>query len=536
MDTTIIKLLFDYMDIAAIARLRILSREYRDVIDRHWHTIKGNMLRSIGHNDINNIVRIVYRNDNLLMEVLKMRKLNTGFVLYRYGLDLSILMDSTIPSRYGSANSISPKSRALIEADISENVKLYSNNILYTSATTEDLKLFKKHYYENPHGPIHWNTVLSNYLGGRIQRNVRNYEINWGEIELWDKTDFYKFIKPSIRANYLTQLILMFNEVSPETRKRERDNIVYFVKRALQPYIEQEKQLLQDILAKRNIKLPILYGKDTHRTKHLQASVVMQNSLIRHIFTTATMIDTALAKEYFMLAHELFDLSNDIVIDALIPSILVGQNYELLDYFQQYYKLPVSIYTLLLVIIKKLDISVVTDPILRAKILIIGGADIESVKKIVDISTLEANASLDIGSFPLEIIPWMSYERCMQLYEQLPYGARSHELFITRDLEFWKYYMKEVLNIDEKNKVSMMEILYPLLSYQISLYNIDAVRYIFNCFDNELLLYMNVLDKSNPNLSVFHSVWKEVLSERGLEEAPTVPDFEQMEQMYITAV
>jgi hypothetical protein len=261
-------------------------------------------------------------------------------------------MDSTIASKYGSSDSISPKSRAFIEADVSENVKLYNNTILYTSATNENLKMFKKHYYENPHGLIHWNTVLSNYLGGRIQRNVRNYKLNWEEIELWDKTDFYKFIKPSIRANYLTQLILMFNEVSLETRKREHDNIVNFIRKVLQPYIDQEKKILQDILAKQHIKLPILYGRDMHRTKHLQASAVMQFSLIRHIFSTAAMIDVSLSKEYFILAHELFDLSNDNVIDSLIPSILVGQTFELLEYFQHFYQLPVYIYTLLLIMIK----------------------------------------------------------------------------------------------------------------------------------------------------------------------------------------
>jgi len=91
-----------------------------------------------------------------------------------------------------------------------------------------------------------------------------------------------------------------------------------------------------------------------------------------------------------------------------------------------------------------------------------------------------------------------------------------------------------VLNINEKNKVSEMESLFPLLSYQMSLYNIDGVRYIFNCCDDELLYQMNVLDKSNPNLSVFYSVWKEVLSERGLHEEQVVPEFDQMVmgQMY----
>lgn len=525
MDTTIIvKLLFDYMDIAAIARLRILSKDYRDVIDRHWTLIKNKMIWSIGKNDINNIVRIVYRNDELLMEVLKQRKLNTGFVLYRQGLDLSILMDSTIARNNG--DSISPKSRALIESEITENVKLYSNMGIYTSATNENLKIFKRLYYDNPYGPIHWKTVLSNYLGGRIQRNVRNYKLNWDEIELWDKTDFYKFIKPSIRANYLVHVILMFTEVSQETRRREHNNIINFIRRALQPYIEQEKTLLQDILAKRNIKLPILYGKDTHRTKHLQATNIMQMSLIRNVFSVATMIDVSLAKEYFEIAHELFDLSNDVVIDSLMPGILIGQTFELLEYFQQYYRIPVSIFTLLLVIINKLDISVIKDPILKAKTLIIAGADIESVKKIADITTLEENhvLTLDVGSFPLDVIPWMSHKRCMELYKKLPYGARSHELFITRDVEFWEFYMRETLYIDEK-KVSEMALIFPFMSYQMSLHNIDVVRHIFNCCDDGLLNQIQ-LDKSNPNTAVFHNLWKEVLLNRGIPEEAF--NFDQM--------
>lgn len=544
----IIKLLFIYMPINEIANMRRFSKQHRDIIDRFWKDIVRNMIQSIGYApngslvDINDAVRRVYRNEELLIKVLEQQKLQTGFTLTHDGMELLGMLD---------VEEIDSKAKILLpylpEYVNNKDTEGPAAKKLYSSAISGDLALFKQEYYLNKSKGQNpgWNLVFKNYLAGLIKKSVNNYSINWSIIEQWDKTDFYKFIKPSLRAYFISDVISMFTMTSQETRIREHNNIVDFIRRTMTPYIEQEKVLLSNVIAHNVEVLPPIYGR-AHKTTHALALAVTGFSLIRNLYVKAASIDANLAIEYFTIAHELFDLKNDPMLQQLSGKILQGQTYELIEHVTKYYTIPMNIHTFFLVGTNKLPVDSITDPRTKLKIIIMCGNDIEEIsKKMNEPSALrdlaeEPTADLEhhtmfnlneLSSCSSGIL-WMPVEKCMKIFEALPAGHRSYELFITKDLSFWKIYIYNVFGISDKMPMSEnfkddQERMYrfiQLLNFHIVLNSVDVVRYIYTILDGTL--FKTHFMRQLPPSKTFDTLLNEVYKTRNL----TIDD-EQMWEM-----
>jgi hypothetical protein len=487
MDSSImIKLLFEYMSIDEIARMRILSKKHKEIIDRYWPTIEHKFLGSIGGGenniDINIAAQMVYRNERLLAEVLKLKRLNTGYVLTRDGLDLSIML-----SRIGQ----SKMSRDVMRAQNLEDDQIDLSTI-YTDAYNDDLTAFKAKYYEHNHtmrtGHVAWEQVFADYLRGRLYRNTRNYAINWSEIENFSSTDFYKFIKPSLRAAMFVQLITMFLRVSVETRRREHNNIVQFIRKTFQPYIEQEEMLLRDICRGQIAKPPILYGHGSeYRTKHQVATSIMKNSIIRYAYSYAAIIDVDLSKEYFAKAHELFDLTDDSTLKDFPGNIVIGRTFELINIFHEHrYQIPISVYTLLMVFFGKLQIDDLdVHSVIKAKLMLMNGADPDDIRNKLGYDSMDPDLhaqlsiidTMEFNKIPTEIVPWMTKKYAQKIYDMLDF--KPYDIFITRDLDFWTQYISDVFGYSlESPPPDDDNTLVDLFNFHLKLESIDVLRYI----------------------------------------------------------
>jgi hypothetical protein len=509
-DALIIKLFIEnnYLNIQELARLRAISRFHKAIIDTNWLLIVRKLLNSIPVVDINTVVRLVYKNDELLQQVLAKRQLKTGYILFNNGTTLLTLLQ--VQPEY-----ISPISRQILINELYVDLKFQKLLEIHRAACLEDLDTFKQLYYDQTDqrtDMIYTNPVtqtmyliFGHYIREKLLRNTKDYKINWQEIEKWNQTAFYKFIKPAIKIGDLTAIIVAFGVLSKETLNRERKNIVEFIKRTFTPYIEQEKILLQKTLTHTLTELPPMYGHTL--TKNIAEKFIITQSLIRRLPSAAALVDSQLAIEYFNMAHELFDLTNDPALIDLPEHIVRSETFDLIPVYTKWYQINFDVYSFLLVLLNKLDMDMLVDDIddkntmlvLKTKIGLLQKKEPDVLEKQYgQMYNLEdSNVLLPIYSHMstvgLELSMLMSTQFCMQLFEKLPNGGRPYDIFLNRDLNFWKHYIDIVILqrdniIDEYKTAKLLE----LARYHMTLYSIDVTRYILLLLGgNDLALLAN---------------------------------------------
>lgn len=443
----------NHFNIQELGRLRAISRNHKAIIDRYWPIIVRKFLNSIGTSDINYAANLVFRNDDLLLQVLAERQLRTGFVLNNDGKNLLLSMVNQ-----------DSKARQMLINELGTDDKLF----VLQAASKGDVNTYKRMYYAKQTkmrmaimatNDVSMQLIFRYYFRELLLSNTKDYQINWNNVNEWDKTQFYTFIKPGLYAYDMVVLMDAFYFLSHETRTREKPNIIAFIKRNMQPYIDYEKELLQKVLTHSLTEMPRMYGNTTHKSQ--MEKRIITESLIRRLVTAAAAVDANLAIEYFLLAHELFDLTDDVALHDLAEVIVRSKTYEIIPVYTKWYKFPVNLYSLLLALSNKIDVSNINfqsenanvmEDVIRTKIGLLQGTDPDELDQMYgQLYQLESHDSMSlyaqIATTSLDLSLLMSTKSCMELYAKLPAGGRSYDLFINRDLDFWKYYIQEVMEL-----------------------------------------------------------------------------------------
>ena len=335
MNTNIVKLLYGYLDLQELSRLRPICKSFRDLIDRDFEMLFKKALCNIGpHNDINLLIMLVVKNRNLLLRVLQKIKPATGHILDCSGVALFVLV-STL---YDNDEEI------LSYLDI-PHTPLMGMEDRIGMAFRNELKPFKHSYYSNSQYGVDmniWGAIVTEFVHGIFDRNVKDFQINWEEVRKWNKTPFFGFIKGALKKMDYANILVGISRLSRNTIKRNLKEIETFAKEIFDPMIEDEVALITNVQSGKSVNI-VGYNLALNRrmptiddidavSQHRRLQFIVTDSVIRALVTTSALISDALFKYFWIRANEVFDFSTDTSVSDIHTNAIVCNNKEILKF------------------------------------------------------------------------------------------------------------------------------------------------------------------------------------------------------------
>ena len=286
MDTNIVKLLYEYLDLRELSRLRPICKSFRDRIDRDFEMLFKKAMYNIGpHNDINLLIMQVVKNRNLLIRVLQKIKPASGYILDCSGVVLFALVSIL----YDNDGEI------LSYLDI-PHIPLMGMENRIGMAFRNDLKAFKHSYHSlSQHGvdTSICGATITELVYGIFDRNVKDCQINWEEVRKWNKTPFFRFIKGALKKMDHANILVGISRLSRNTIERNLEEIETFAKEIFDPMIEDEVALITDVQSGKSVNI-VGYNLALNRrmptiddidavSQHRRLQFIVTDSVIRAI-------------------------------------------------------------------------------------------------------------------------------------------------------------------------------------------------------------------------------------------------------------
>ena len=162
------------------------------------------------------------------------------------------------------------------------------------------------------------------YIKAFLKNSIRDYQIDWDHFEKWDKTDVWDYLRrPLIPKDYIS-LFSIFFSLAEETQKRNKFEIIEFLKTHVDPMIEFEQQLLAQLC---NNQIPFetinlrMYASCSTITRESAIRNINTNSIIRHILPVAAIYPQMFAK-YYAIADQTYDIAGDPILQKCIKHVL----------------------------------------------------------------------------------------------------------------------------------------------------------------------------------------------------------------------
>lgn len=477
MDNSIVKLLYNYLNLKEISRLRVLCKSFRNLIDRDFEMLFNKALNKIdAHNDINQLITQIYGNRSLLIRVLQYVKNTTGYVLDNAGLNL-----------YALISVFHPNDKELKSYIKIPNLPLSGVEDRIGFASTMNLEEFKKSYVTSPEGMQMWSVIVIEYIRGIFKRNTTNHIIDWDKVNQWNKTNFFRFIKGALKKKDYANIITGISRLSHETRRRNHHQLVDFIQKIIDPMIEDEIQLIRDVQAgneclivgydmELNRRMPDIHDVIDVSAFH-KLQMIVTESILRAATATSAMFSDDLFTHYWHIANEVFDYTDDKSLDEIQQSAILSKHPNILTIISHIRKSPMNITNLHAFLqgwirIENLDV----DPYQKLKLMLLtnGVSDFEHDIPITPLVTVESNSMI-----PSNNILWVSKAKCKQLmkkldelglWDKIPY---FYDIFITRDIEFWT----EFITTYSDSLISDPELFGKFIKYHVTLNNVDVIKY-----------------------------------------------------------
>lgn len=469
MNSIIVKLLYNYLNIKQLSTLRPLCKHVCILIDRDFEMLFQRELDKLGpHNDINSLLDLVFHKRDLLIRVLQRVKNATGFVLENSGAFL-----------YTRICIYYPGDEELVSYLKQKSVPKMDNKL--SSAYHMDLPAFKKSYI----GSIYlgsWSLMFSEYIHGLFHRATKDFQIDWNLVRMWNQTPFFKFIKGALKKSDYAFILGGIGKLSNETLNRNSAQIYEFAKEVFDPMIEEEIQLISDIregnevsfagyTMELNRRMPEIPNVHSVSTFH-KLQIVVSESLLRALVSSAALISYDLFMYFWKAANTIYDFSDDEYVIIMRLNAIARNEGRILEIINPIQKVPVNMIGLLAFYKKLIPLEYFeADESQKIKMQLIRGDDCE-VNLGEPITPLIQDNSSQI---PVCNIPWMSKKHCKRLlkkleWEQIPY---FYDILLTRDLEFWIKFYTSHLETFERDA----ELKDEFMMYQITLNNVDFIKY-----------------------------------------------------------
>ena len=463
MNTIIVKLLYNYLNIKELSTLRPTCKEVRTLIDRDFEMLFQRELDKIGpHNDINVLLNLVFHKRELLIRVLQRVKTATGFVLENSGMALHTRIVLYYPDN-----------------DLESYIKLKGPKLdnKLSCAYHMDLPAFKKTYMVNT-TVILWGLILAEYIHGLFHRATKDFQIDWTLVKTWNQTHFFKFIKGALKKDDYALILGGIGKLSNETLIRNSAQIQEFVKEIFDPMIEEEIQLIEDILEGNEVplagytmdqRIPDAHAISTFH----KLQIVVSGSLIRALTASTALISYDLFMYFWKIANKVFDFSDDEYISVIRLNSMVRGTSQILEIINPIQKVPVDMISLLAFYKKLIPLEYFdADESQKIKMQLLRGDECE-VNIEGPVTPLIQN---QMGmQLPVCNMSWMNEKQCRRLMKkieshQVPY---FYDVFLTRDLDFWINFSTSHMETIQSDH----DLRDRFIMYHIMLNNVDFVRY-----------------------------------------------------------
>lgn len=473
MNTTIVKLLYNYLNIKELSTLRPTCKEVRTLIDRDFEILFQRELDKLGpHNDINILLNLVFHKRELLIRVLQRVKTATGFVLENSGRSLHTRIVLYYPD----------------DDELESYIKLKgpkSDNKL-SSAYHMDLQAFKRTYMVNT-GVMSWGLIFAEYMHGLFHRATKDFRIDWVLAKTWNQTPFFKFIKGALKKDDYALILGEIGKLSNETLIRNSTQIQEFAKEIFDPMIEDEIQLIEDIRVSNKVSLAgytmelnrrmpeVPNTRDAHAisTFH-KLQIVVSGSLIRAVTASAALISYDLFMYFWEIANKVFDFSDDEYISVIRLNSIVRGASRISEIINPIQKISVDMISLLAFYKKLIPLEYFNaDESQKIKMQLLRGDDCEV--NIEGTITPLIQQNLMSMQLPVCNMPWMNEKQCRRLMKkiephQVPYFC---DVFLTRDLNFWINFVTSHMETIQSD----LDLRDRFMMYHIMINNVDFVRY-----------------------------------------------------------
>jgi hypothetical protein len=487
MDTTIVKLLYDYTDIREISRLRPVCSTFRDLIDRDFEMLFTKALNKIDHhNDINLLLMLVFRKRDLFIRVLRKVKNATGFVLETSGIAVFTLIAMVYPDDKELTDCLTIPS--LPTAGLEDRIGM---------AYREDLPTFKKSYYANKEGmmPNLWGPIITEYIHGLFERNTHDFQIDWTAINRWNKSPFFRFIKGGLKKIDYANILAGIGRLSNETLKRNEKQIVDFAKGIFIPMIEEEITLIADIQEgvpvkitgynfTLNRRMPDVSNTDVDdvSTYH-KLQFVVAGSVTRGVLATSALVSNELFQYIWQIANEVFNFVDDTMVKDIRRNAFTMKSTEILDIINPIQMIQPSVLNIMAFIRDLIPLECFeANSYQKLKMLLIKSPITDETFQSLSIDKEEPVPPLlteiDVVT-PMFNRNWMSKKHCLDLidnlddlglWDKIPY---FYDIFITRDLEFWVHFTTQYADSINNDP----ELKQRIIMFNVIMNNVDFIRF-----------------------------------------------------------
>jgi hypothetical protein len=509
MNNTVVKLLYDYLDLREISRLRPVCKLFRDLIDRDFDLLFKKEVNKLGpHNDINHLLMQVVRNRGLLIQVLQHVKNASGFVLESSGVALYAVLALFHPNDH--------EVTSLMNIPV-VNMMGFDDRI--GMAYRDELKQFKASYYSNevPEGvPNMWSAIVTEYIHGLVERNTKDYQMNWEEIRKWNRTPFFRFIKGALMQQDYANILVGVSRLSNETIRRNKAAIIDFAREVFDPLIQTEINLIEDIQAGKpvqilgykksmNNRMPEINNEDMDNVStYHRLKFVVTGSIIRAVLTTSALISEDLFFYFWETANQIFDFSEDNVIGEITRNAIVGNNAKVLLVLNINASLSLNITNVSGFVAGMIPLDYFdADPYQKLKLLLIRGDEV-TAETLTDLGVSIADNPTDLYAMhnvtvPVYNVRWMNKKRCMKmldilddigLWNKIPY---FFDIFVTRDLEFWMHFATQYAQSIKADP----NLMHRIVGFNIIMNNVDFIRF---CIESEIF-------EINPQYRIIGRGW-----------------------------
>ena len=330
------------MTIIDMCRLRVLCRATRDAVDHLWELMKTILVNRITtQRNINVVLLAVAKNKELVKFVCDQICLKNGHVLSEDGAMVSSVI-------IGEHND--PEITALIERLV--KAKLNTTNRAMSSVLFHikrfDLTSFRRAMRKFPNNDTLLLSTIQlaalSYFKAFLESSVRDYQIDWDKLAQWDKTDMWDYLHRALVPKDYVILFKTFLSLAKETQKRNKQEIIEFITRYIDPMIEFERDLLAQLT---NTQIPFeaidlgMYANERTTTRDKTVKVVMGCSIIREILPAASTSPEMFAK-YYKIADAVFDISSDPILQDCIKMAVTDDTTVIVDLISRGYTFNIS--------------------------------------------------------------------------------------------------------------------------------------------------------------------------------------------------